>query len=83
MVPQLEEDLLHLERSRDGLNKHGCAHSSLGEPNIGLGEDKDVIPEAGLEVVLHLREVEVGSETALDELLGIVVEEDGEIEDGS
>lgn len=82
VVPQLEEDLLHLEGSREGLNEDGTTDCSSGDANVGLGEVEDVVPETGLTVVLHFGKVEVGTESTSDLLFCIVEEEEGEIEDG-
>jgi len=55
----------------------------VGHADVTLREDKDVIPEAGFEVVFHLWEVEVGSQTALDEFVRVVVEVEGKVEERS
>lgn len=83
MLSQLEENLLHLEGSRDGLNQDSRTDCSLRHSGIVLRKDKDVIPEASLEIVLHLGEVEVWSVTSLHEFLGVMVEVEGKIEDAS
>lgn len=51
--------------------------------DVRLREDEDVVPESRLQIVLHLREVEVRSEPALHEFVGVVVEVDREVEQGS
>ena len=83
MVPQFEKDFLHLERSREGLNENGSADCVMWHANIGLGKDKDIIPETRFKVVFHFREVEVWPRPALDKLMCIVIEVEGKVEDRS
>ena len=49
--------------------------------NIRLREVEDIVPETSLEVLLHLREVKVRAKAALDELVRVVEEVKGEIEE--
>ena len=83
MVPQLEKDFLHLERSREGFNKNGPADRVMRDANIGLGKDKNIVPKTRFKIVFHFREVEVWPRPALDELMCIVIEVEGKVEDGS
>lgn len=71
---ELEEDLLHLVCGGESLDEDGGADDTVGEAAVGSGEVEDVVPETGLEVVLHLGEVEVWAKAALDELVGVVEE---------
>jgi hypothetical protein len=79
VVPQLVEDLVHLERRRDGLDQHGGADGALAEAEEVLGEDKDVVPQPGLEVALHLRQVVVRAVAVEHQLLGDVEEVQAEV----
>lgn len=83
MFPQLEEDLIHLEGSGKGFNENCSTDCAVGEAEVGLGEVEDVVPEAGLTVVLHFGEVEVGAEATGNELFCVVEEVKGEIKDGT
>ena len=83
MVPQLEKDFLHLESSREGLDKNGSADRVMRHADIGLGKDKNIVPETRFKIVFHFREVEVWPRPALDELMCIVIEVEGKVEDGS
>lgn len=74
MISQLEENLFHLERGRECFNENSRTDGVQWETNVRLGEDEDVVPQACLKVMLHLGEVEIGTTTAFDELLGIMVE---------
>jgi hypothetical protein len=83
VVPQLEKDFLHLERSREGLNENGSADRVMRHANIRLGKDKDIVPETSFKIVLHFREVEIWPRPALDELMCIVIKVEGKVENGS
>ena len=83
MIPEFEEYLFHLERSRECFDQDGSPDSAVGDSEIGLREEEDVIPETGLKIVFHLRKVEVGTGAALDELVRIVVKVEREIEQRS
>ena len=83
MVPQLEKDFLHLERSWEGLNENGSANRVMRDANVGLGKNKDIVPKTRFKIVLHFREVEVWPKPALDELMCIVIEVERKVEDRS
>ena len=83
MVPQLEEDLLHLECSGQCLDQDCSADGVVRDSYIGLREDEDIVPETRLQVVLHFWEVEIGTGTTFDELAGVVVEVECKIEQGA
>ena len=59
VVPQLVEDLVHLERRQDRLDQHGGPDGSARDAERVLGGVEDVVPEPGLEVALQLGQVEV------------------------
>lgn len=80
VIPQFEEDLFHLERSRECFDQNGSPDGVVGNSEIGLREEEDVVPETGLKVVFHLWKVEIGTGAALDEFMGIVVKVEREIE---
>ena len=72
VVAQLVQDLLHLERGGHGLDEHGRADRAVGDREGVLGEREHVIPQACLEVVLELRQVEVRAAAASDQLVRVV-----------
>src|SRR5207247_5573256 len=74
MVAQLVKDLLHLESGVDGLNENRRAHRSAGNAERVLSEVEDVVPEARLEMALHLREIEIRSSAPLETLARVVEE---------
>ena len=83
VLAELVDDLVHLEGGEDGLDQDGTTDGAAGNAAVVLGEVEGVVPETGLEVRLHLGEVEVGAEAALDELLGVVEEVETEVEEGT
>src|SRR5438093_11839572 len=80
MVAQLPQDLVRLEGGEDRLDQHGRADRATRNPERGLREDEDVVPEARLEMTLELREIEVRSRAARDERRRRVEERESEIE---
>ncbi len=63
VVPQLVEDLVHLERGGDGLDEHGRTDRPSVQPESVLGGAHDVVPQPSLVVALQLGQVEVGPRT--------------------
>ena len=63
-----------MEDSGDGLDQDRAADRAARDGDVVLSELEDVVPQARLEVVLHLRQVEVRAEAALDGLDGVVEE---------
>jgi len=80
VLSQLKQNLLHLEGGGESLDQHGSTDSPLGHADVALGEGEDVIPEASLQVVLHLGEVKVWTGSSLNKLTGVVEEVEGEVE---
>lgn len=83
MIPELKEDLLHVERGRERFDENGGSDGVERHPDVRLRENEDIVPEAGLEIVLHLGQIEVRATAARNELLGVVVEVKTEIEERS
>ena len=83
MCAKLEQNLVHLEGGREGLDEDGTTNGPVGHANVRLREVENVVPETRFEVVLHLREVVVRSASALDEFLSIVEEVETEVEQRS
>lgn len=81
MVPELVDDLVHLEGGKDRLDQHGSPDGAPRHPDVVLGEVEDVVPQPGLEVRLHLGQVEVRAVAALDELVRAVEEVQAEVEE--
>ena len=80
MIPKFEEDLFHVEGSRKCFNQNGSPDGVVGNSEIGLRKEEDVIPETSFKVVFHLWKVEIGTGAALDEFVSIVVKVEREIE---
>lgn len=81
VISQLEQNLFHLERSRQSLDQNGTANRVVRYADVRLGEEEYVVPKTSFQVVLHLRQVEIGAAATFDELLRIVVEVQGEVEE--
>lgn len=83
VLAQLIDDLVHLKRGQDRLDQHRSADGAAGEANVVLGEVEGVVPEARLEVRLHLGEVEVRTKALLNCLARIVEEVQAKVEEGA
>ncbi len=81
VVAQFVEDLLHLVRGSDRLDQDGGADRALRDADVVLGEDEDVVPEAGLQVRLGLGQVEVRSLSHVEQAPGVVEEVQAEIDE--
>ena len=64
--------LVHLEGRWDRLNQDRSADGSPLHANVVLSHVEDIVPQAGLEVRFHLRQIEVWASPPLYELFGIV-----------
>ena len=80
VVAQLVDDLVHLEGGEDGLDQHGAADGASRDGQYVLGQVEDIVPQARLQMGLHLGQVEVGAEATRDQLLGVVPEVQAEVE---
>src|SRR6185436_14223090 len=74
------EDLVHLERRRQRLDQHGRLDRPALEPELGLGEGEDVVPQRSLLHALQLGEVEIRAGAFGERRASVVPEIDGEIE---
>ncbi len=83
MVSQLEKDLFHLESGGESFDQNGGSDSIMRHADVRLGEKENVVPQAGLEVVLHLWKVKVRAKAPLNEFLGIVIKVKAKIEQGT
>src|SRR5439155_18782227 len=81
VVTELVEDLLHLERGEDRLDQDRAANRPRRHAERLLGERERLRPEARLEVALELRQVEVRTAAALEQLRGVVVHDEAEVEE--
>ncbi len=80
MVPQLPQDLVHLEGGEDGLDQHRSLDRLLRHAERVLRVDEHVVPQPRLEMALHLRQVEVRAGAARQRFLGVMEEVEAEIE---
>ena len=72
-----------MEGSGEGLDQHRCTDGSLRNADVVLGEGEDIVPETSFLVVLHLGEVEIRTNSSLDEFTRIVEEVKGKVKDGT
>jgi hypothetical protein len=80
VVPQLVEDLVHLEGGGDGLDQDSGLDRPPQEPEVLLGCEEDVVPQPRFEVALQLGEVEVRSRALVEQLPGVVEEGQPEVD---
>lgn len=83
VLSELVDDLVHLEGSENRLDKNGSSDGSSGHADPVLRELENVVPQTGLEVRLHLGEVEVRAGASGNGLLGVVEEVETEIKQTS
>src|SRR6185436_15095417 len=83
VLAQLVEDLVHLEGGEDGLDQDGRLDRALRDAERVLRAHEDVVPEAGLEMAFHLRQVEERAVAARDLLTRVMEEEEREVEDAA
>jgi hypothetical protein len=81
MLAELVEHFLGLEGRQDRLDQHRAAHAAVRHAERRLGVREDVVPQARLEVALHLRQVEVRTAAPREQLLGVVEEIEPEIDE--
>ena len=82
VVAQLVDDLVHLKGGEDRLDEDGAADGAARHADVVLAQVERVVPQTGLEVALHLGEVEVGAEAAALGLEGVVEEVETKVEEG-
>jgi hypothetical protein len=75
--------LVHLKGSSDGLDQDSASDSASLHADVVLGQVEHVVPQSSLEMRLHLRQVEVRSSAALDELVGVVEEVQTKVEEAT
>jgi hypothetical protein len=83
VLAQLVQDLVHLEGGDDGFDQRGGLDAALWNFQFFLSGDEDLIPQAGLEVRLHLRQVEVRARAAREQLLRVMEEVQREVENSA
>jgi len=82
VLAQLKQDLLHLERRQDRLDQDRGADRAAGDLEEILADAEHVVPQARLEVRLHLGQVEVGALADGHGLARVVEEEEAKVEEG-
>jgi hypothetical protein len=80
-VAKLIEDLVDLERGRDGLDENRHLHRAARQAELLFGMRDDIRPKPGLEAVLELGQVEIRPGAAALEFGGIVVNVNAEVDE--
>ena len=81
VLAKFPEDLVHFEGGEDGFDEHRRADGAARNPELLLRQKENVIPQAGFQVALHFRQVEIRARAVGDQRLGVVEEEQAEIEE--
>ena len=79
MLPELVQDLVHLERGEDGLDQHRGPDRPPRDARRSLGMDEHVVPQPRLEMRLELGQVEIGPCPAGERLVGVVEQEQARV----
>src|SRR5437660_1429891 len=79
VVPEFVQNLLHLEGRRNRLDEGGGLHGADRDPEGFLREPEHLVPEASLQMALHLRQVEVRAGPASPKLLRVVEKVEPEV----
>lgn len=80
VLTEFVDNFVHLKRGKDGLDENSTPNGTPRNRNPVLGKVENIIPKAGLEVRLHLGQIEVRPMPTLDQFLRIVEKIKAEIE---
>lgn len=80
VLTELVDDLVHFKGSEDGLDQDSASDGAARHLNVVLSQAEHIVPETGLEMRLHLWEVEVWACSSLNKLPSIVEEVQAEVE---
>ena len=80
VLAQFVENFVHFERGENGLDQHGGADRAARNAQLVLREAEHIVPQARFEMAFHLRQIEVRAGASIEQLFGVVKEEQAEIE---
>ncbi|KAF0164419.1 MAG: hypothetical protein FD157_2026 [Rhodocyclaceae bacterium] len=83
MFAKFVENFFQLECGQNGFDQHRALDGAMRQADFVLCHDENVVPQTGFEVALHFRQIEEGARAARDLFLGVVEQEQGEIEDAA
>jgi len=83
VVAQLIQNLVHFEHCQNMLDEHRGTDAALGNAQFVLGIDKDVVPQAGLEVALQFVQIDVRPTTALEQFFCVVEQVQPKVKDAA
>lgn len=79
-VEYLISHLIHLERSGNGLDQDGTTNGATAHADVVLSKVEGIVPQPGLEMRLHLGQIEVWAKAAFHKLMCIVEKVQTEVE---
>src|SRR2546422_1544411 len=75
------QNFVHFERCQNVFNEDGCPDRPPGNSQLILRHQENIIPEPCFRMALKLREINIRTRSAFQQLSRIVIKEDPEIED--
>ena len=81
VIPQLIEDLVHLEGAQDRLHQHRAFDRPTAQIERVFRECKHVVPKSGFQMALQLRKVEVGTGPLGQQAAGVMKDIEPEVEE--
>src|SRR5438067_2522888 len=72
MLTHLVQDLVHLERGKNGLDQHRRLDRAARDAEPVLRHDEDVVPQPRLEMAFELGQIKIGRGASREELFGVV-----------
>jgi hypothetical protein len=70
VIPQFIQNLLHLERCRDGLDQDSRPDRSVGESNVSGGKGEDIVPQPVRAVSQRVSDWNSYSQRGMNGLIG-------------
>ena len=83
MLTHLVQDLVHLERGKNGLDQHRRLDRAARDAEPVLRHDEDVVPQPRLEMAFELGQIKIGRGASREELFGVVEKIYREIEEAA
>ena len=81
VIPQFVENFVHLEGAANGLDEHSGPNATARNAQVVLRKIEDVVPKPRFQIALHLRQIEVWTAAAGEQLSRIMEEVETKIEE--
>src|ERR1035441_10238465 len=81
VLAKLPQNLVHFESGKDGFDEHGSPYGAPRDTQFLLRQEENVVPQAGFQMAFQFGQIEIRSCAVRDQVLGIVKEEQAEIEE--